>query len=41
METKGPKFEEGFSDMDLLLYGVLYPLAMIVMCGIAEFINQL
>ena len=41
MEAKEPKFEEGFSGKEWLLYGVLYPLAVILMCGIAEFINQL
>ena len=31
----------GFTGKEFWLYGVLYPLGMIVMCGIAEYINQL
>lgn len=38
---KEPKFAKEFTGKEFWLYGVLYPLGIIVMCGIAEFINQL
>jgi len=38
---KEPKFGDGFDGEEFLLYGILYPLGIIVMCGIAEFINNL
>ena len=34
-------FDKGFSKMDWLIYGVIYPLALIACCMLAELINRI